>query len=203
MTTTNGKVTVTPGKPASPPVKKIMPPMPPLPEVDPTTDDFLQFWDEFRAEEDRPSTTILGVVVEIPHDVPLYFDDLQMRLAKSKADSESDEARVLYQKMLTCLFGEGTYEQWNQTGLLTAKMLRVLTVWGIRNANGMRCTFQEAGQLVLEAIAEEATAGKPVGPNRATRRTPTTASSRTRASGTTGARSKRISNASTARKPKT
>lgn len=201
--TTNGQITVTPGRPKRPESRKIMPPMPAEPAPDASTDDFLKFWDQFRTQEVQPTTTILGVVVEIPTDVPLYFDDLQRRMSQSKADSESDEARALYEEMLALLFGEGTLDKWKETRKLTGLMLRVLVAWGIRNANSVPTTFEQAGELVVEAIKAEAE-GKPSGPNRAARRKPAVkGSSTTRGSGTTGQPSRRTSRASTARKPKT
>lgn len=197
---TNGKVTVSPGRPTTPAPKKIMPPMPPPVEPDAATDDFLRFWDQFQAQNTRETTTILGVEVEVPSDVPLYFDELQRRMSQSQADSESAEARALFEEMLALLFGEGTLDQWQETRLLTGKMLRVLTTWGMRNANGMRTSFDEAGKLMLDAEKAEAE-GKPAGPKRAPRRIPAvTASSTTRGSGKTGQRSKPISRASTAKK---
>lgn len=204
---TNG-VRVTPGKPQAPAAKratvkpKVMPPLPPLPPPDPETDDFLSFWDGFRAEEVPKQTTILGVVVDIPVDLPLYYDDLQERMSTSTAGVDSDEAEAMYYEMLALLFGEGTLDQWKATKKLTSRMLRVLTIWGIRNGNGTATSFAEAGHLVREAEQAEAE-GKPLGPNRAERRKRATGarSSTSRTSGTTGQPSKATSRASTAKKP--
>lgn len=195
---TNG-VKVTPGKPAAGPVKKIFPPMPPV-EDDHTDDDFLNFWGEWRAQQKPKTTTILGVEVEIPTDVPLMFDEIQERLSESRAESDSEEAQALFGEMCTVLFGENTYEQW-RAKRLTVLQLRVLVTWGMLNAQGQPSTFAEAGEVVNKAIKDEAE-GKLSGPNRATRRKNArdTASSKTGASATTGRRSKQISPASTASK---
>lgn len=187
---------VSPGKPDKAPVK-VFPPLPPVEEDTDREDDFLKFWAEFRAGEAQKTTRILGIDVAVPSDLPLSFDDVQTRLAASKADVESDEAQALFAEMVSVLFGEEIYAAWKQRGL-TSLMLRVLVTWGLMNANGTETTFAEAGEVVKQQIADEA-AGKPQGPNRATRRAAAKkpASSRTQGSGTTGQPSKQISPAST------
>lgn len=184
------------GKPAAPERKVIMPVMPPPEDTTAEREqDFSAFWDSFRTKVQPKTTNILGVDVVIPTDVPLAFEDLQERMAASKADVNSPEAHAMFKEMLVTLFGEGTYEQWRANGL-TALQLRVLVVWGMLNGNGNHTTFERAGEIVLEELAEEAAGKAPAAPNRASRRA-AAASSRTRASATTGQRSKRTSSAST------
>jgi hypothetical protein len=181
-----------------------MPLMPPPDPADAPDQDFEAFWDEFLPQLGGGRVEhILGVDVVVPVDVPLYFDELESRMAESKAASDSPEAVALYKEMLAVLFGQNTFETWQKNGV-TSMQMRVLTAWGMINARGKPITFREAGQLVLEALREEAEAaeGKPQGPNRATRRKTAAASSRTRASGTTGSRSKATSGGSTASRAK-
>lgn len=195
-------VKVTPGRPA-PAKKKIFPPLPPPEEDNAAEDDFLKFWTEFRADQKPATTTILGVEVVVPTDVPLSFDDVEQRMAASNAETESEEAQALFAEMCAVLFGENTLALWKEKGV-TVLQIRVLTTWGLMNARTGPTTFQEAAETVQQAIKAEAE-GKLPGPNRATRRENArkAASSPTRASGTTGQRSKRTSPANTASKPAT
>lgn len=195
MVAAQNGVRVTPGKPKAA-AKKFFPPMP-EPEVDVEADDFLAFWQGFQAEDKRETKVILGVTVVVPNDLPLSFEDVQERMAASKADSDSDEGKVLLGEMLAVMFGEDVYEQW-RTRHLTGRQLRLLTTWGMLNANGKPTTFEEAGAIMREHEETEAAEGKPSGPqNRADRRAKP-ASSKTIASANTGQRSKPTSRANTA-----
>lgn len=148
-------------------------------------DDFETAWTHYRAQRERPTKHVLGVDVEVPTDIPLLFEDKFRELADSKKVEH-------FAELLVMLFGAGTYDQWKANGI-TESQLRILTVWGISNANGRPTTFAKAVEIVTQAEADEA-AGKliPV-PNRAARR----ASSKTAASAKGGRTSARISAAST------
>lgn len=185
----------TAGRPKSPP-RKVMPPLPEPPaDAVGEDDDFLRFWAAHKAEQKPETTTILGVEVVVPDDVPLAFDDLEERMATSKADADSKEAKALFEEMLAMLFGEDTYAQWRERGI-TSLQLRVITTWGMVNAKGRKIDFAEAMQLTMDAET-----GKATGPNRAARRTAAKASSKSRVSARTGARSRQISGANTESPP--
>lgn len=152
-------------------------------------DEFLAFWEQHRAEQEQPTTRILGVDVVVPTDLPLEVEDLASQLHDSGRRED-------FERLLGILFGPDTFEQWKRNGL-TSRMLRVLVAWGFANANGRSVSFAEAADLVdkAEALkAERDAAGKATGPNRAARR----ASSKTRASAGTGRSSSRTSAANTA-----
>lgn len=177
-----------------------MPPLPPA-EPDHQDDDFLAFWDRYKATKGRETVRILGVEVTVPTDMPLtYEDDFRERMGTlrvSTTDSSSQQALEEFRELLVPLFGEGTYEVWKERGL-TGRMLQVLLAWAMRNAKGQPTTFEEAAEIVDEAEQLRAEGKAPAAPNRAARR----ASSRTRASAGTGASSKPTSRASTASRRK-
>lgn len=148
-------------------------------------DDFLEFWAQHRAQQDRPTKRILGVDVEVPNELPLNFSDRFAHLQ----DSEDPED---IQALLAILFGEGVLGRWIDNGV-TYEQLKVLLAWGVANGSGKAMTFAEAAVVVEQAEAAAA-AGKAATPiNRAARR----ASSKTAGSAAGGRSSKRTSRANT------
>lgn len=166
---------------------KNLPPKPPLapPEVDADNDDFLAFWGEHQARQKYPTVTILGVTIEVPHDIPIGFD------AQVEQLQESEDIADM-QRLSAFLFGEGVVEQW-MANRMTRQQWQVLIVWAMANGGGQPTSFSEAAEMVARA-EEHAAQGKaqPV-PNRQARR----ASSKTRASAGTGRTSRRTSAVST------
>lgn len=138
-------------------------------------DDFLAFWQQQRAKDKPEVKQILGVEVPVPTDMPLGMQDL----AEQLMDSE-DAADI--ERLVAMLFGPLAYGQWKANGI-TAAMLGVLLAWGMSNAAGKPCTFEEAAVLADDLAQGKAPA---IGPNRAARRAKPQASSATRASGRTG-----------------
>lgn len=142
-------------------------------ELVPDEDDFLRYW-ATRPGKPAETRTIIGVTVEVPHDVPLRFnDDVAERIGSSDPDS--------VKFLLEGLFGADPLEQWVANGA-TGEQLQVILAWGMANAQGKPCDFAEAAELVAQAQARDAEGKAPVPLNRAARR----ASSRTRASARTG-----------------
>lgn len=138
-------------------------------------DDFLAFWRQKRAKDKPEVKQILGVEVAVPTDMPLGMQDLAEELM------DSEDPRDI-ERLVAMLYGPLVYDQWKANGV-TVEMLGVLLTWGMSNAAGKPCTFEEAA-----ALAEEIEQGKApkATPNRAARRAKPRASSATRASGRTG-----------------
>jgi len=136
-------------------------------------DDFLSYWAS-RPEKAVETKTIIGVVVPIPRDLPLKFNDQVAELASS---SDEDDVKHL----LTTLFGTDPLAAWVENGATTAQ-LQVILAWGMANGQGQETSFAEAAEIVEKARARDAEGKAPVPLNRAARR----ASSRTRASARTG-----------------
>lgn len=141
-----------------------------------------QGWDAFWSEVNAKGATetIRGVIVPVPTDLPLGF---QQRMNQLK-DSTRDED---VQELVTLIFGEGVLDQWVAAEMGTREF-QVVLGWGVANGGGKPTTFREAYDMVMTAEAE----GKAPGPNRATRRAATK-----KPSSATGATSKRTSSAST------
>lgn len=145
-------------------------------------------WDDFWAEVERTeaaergqaaTTTIRGVTVPIPHDLPLRFD---RKLNRLKDSTSEDDIRAL----LEDLFGADVLDAWVEAGM-TSREFRVLLRWAVANARGTTMTFREA----YDAVRADEQQGKAQ-----TKPTPSTPSSA--ASGDSGPSSKRTSPASTA-----
>lgn len=164
--------------------------MPARPEtVRDDEDDFLAFWVEHRASQKRENKRILGVEVEVPHDIPLSFEDTINALSESGSREDLG-------KIVKILFGSDILDQWLDRDI-TRDQFQVIVMWAMANAGGRPTTFAEAAQLNADAEAKKAQAaaeGKAVPINRAARR----ASSKTGGSGGTGRSSKRTSRANTA-----
>lgn len=150
-------------------------------------DDFLAFWSQHRAKQDRETKTILGVTIEVPTELPLGVEDLYNELSEQDITSLS-----AVEPLVELLFGRDVFGVWKRNGI-TLDMLQVLFAWAMSNGAGKPISFEEAAVVVAEA---EAT-GK--ARNRAARR----ASSKTLASARGGRSSSRTSAASTASKRKT
>lgn len=136
-----------------------------------------EFWSEIERAEaakrgDSATTTIRGVEVAVPHDLPLKFD---RRLAL--VEQSEDEADV--HALIVDLFGVDAFEAWVDAGMKSLEFRTVL-LWGIAHGKGRKITFAEA----FEAVETE---GKALKPNRSERR----------ASGKAGGASKRTSKENT------
>ncbi|WP_327169568.1 hypothetical protein [Streptomyces subrutilus] len=134
-------------------------------------------WDAYWASVSRPKvTTIRGVEVAIPTDMPMLVEQRMEELGDSEDLKDIGE-------LVGMVFGRDCLEQWRdaEMGLLE---FQVVLTWGMANARGREISFQEAYELTRQGVEE----GKAPPPNRAARRAPSAA---------TGGRSKRISSAST------
>lgn len=159
-----------------------------VPDEDHEEDDFLAFWTQHRAQSKPATKKILGLVVEVPTELPLSFEDRYLELV----DKSSDDTRAV-EELLQLLFGQDVWAVWKANGLTTS-MLKVLLVWGAANGGGTAMSFEEAVVKAAEWEAEaDAGKAKPV-PNRKDRR----ASSKTAESDAGGRSSSRTSAASTA-----
>lgn len=157
----------------------------PDPIDDGQDDDFLAYWN---AQPKRQVETkrILGVVIPVPHDVPLKFTE---ELHELKNSTDPEDTKYLLQT----LFGSNPLEQWTANGA-TAEQLTVILAWAMANAQGRKMDFAEAHEVVVKAQAAEAEGKAPPAPNRKDRR----ASSATGVSASTGRASSRTSVANTA-----
>ncbi len=140
-----------------------------------TADDFDAFWAEVRG---RRTTTVCGVEVPVPTDVPYGFQERLDQLGESDRQEDAEE-------LVAMLFGDGVMEQWKAAGIGYVQLLTIIT-WGMAQGTGEPMSFAEAYKAVLARDQE----GK--APNRAARR----AASKPR-SASTGGPSKRTSSAST------
>lgn len=127
-----------------------------------STEDFDAFWAAHRAQRQRPTATIRGVVVAVPDSIPLEFEDLYAQ-AQGRSDPDA------YRRLIAHLFGEDTYVAWKAAGMGSAE-LQVVLAWGMANAAGRRMSFAEAAEFVATAEATKSAAGKAPRPNRAARR---------------------------------
>lgn len=117
-------------------------------------------WDEFWAEVSGGRTEIIrGVEVRVPSDVPIGFEERVSELSTSSAREDIAE-------LVGALFGDQTFEAWEQADMGLIELMTVLT-WGMAQASGQDVTFREAYEMVTEA---EAAGGKAPAPNRAARR---------------------------------
>lgn len=146
-------------------------------------DEFLAFWRDHRARATQQTVRILGVDVPVPSELPMAITDAAEQITESNDPADLE-------RVVAMLFGSDVYAQWKANGLTTG-MLSVLVTWGMSNAVGQACTFEEAAELAQKA--EEA--GKVrLAANRAARR----ASSPTAPSATIGRSSWPTSGVSTA-----
>lgn len=117
-------------------------------EVEPEEiDDFLAFL----AEQDPTEvevTTIYGVKVEIPRDVPLLFNQKLIALDAGQADDDT------VRELVEILFGSDIYNGWVLAGM-TDRQFAIIFTWGMANAKGKRTTFAEAKKMLEESEAEE------------------------------------------------
>lgn len=141
-----------------------------------------QSWDDFWASVSRPeTTTIRGVEVAVPTDMPMVVE----QRAEQLHDSESLDDIA---ELVGMIFGQDCLSQWRDAGM-GLREFRVVLTWGMANARGRKLSFAEA-----YALAQEADEGKAPAPNRAARRAQ---------SAGTGGRSKPTSRASTGSARKT
>ena len=140
------------------------------------TESWDAFWSErSRAEAvERPHTTIRGVHVPVPHDLPLAFE---RRVEELKGSSREEDVREL----VGMVFGGDVLGEWVSAGMGRDEFETVL-LWGMAAGRGKPLTFAEA----REAVLTRGNSLRPVA-NRAARR----------GSGGSGGPSKRTSHAST------
>lgn len=150
------------------------------PEGESTTDhDFDAWWAEHAAS--RPTTTILGVTIPIPSQVPAEIM-LNPDAAMALDVKDTDEMIRLLEQMLdlTGIDGQLTVADWISRGLGSEQLLVIFT-WSL--INGMRPPGKSAVSFarVLRIVtdAEQGKALSPAPTNRAGRRA--AASSRTAA----------------------
>lgn len=152
-------------------------------EVDEVDDH--QSWDDFWAEvvPDERTETIRGVIIKVPHRLPLKFD----RRATQLKNSGDEEA---IGELLTMLFGVNVLDAWVDADMDDLE-LKVALMWGMAHGKGRAISFRRAYELVMEQEAAKAQ-------DQAEGKAPASARSSTRkrsASGSTGGRSKRTSDA--------
>lgn len=99
------------------------------------------FWDEQLRREaaergEAPTTTIRGVEVRVPADMPLGFEE---RLRRAQAASDEDTFRDL----LSQLFGVDVLDAWVAAGM-GRREYEVVLIWGVSRGRGSKITFQEA-----------------------------------------------------------
>jgi hypothetical protein len=146
------------------------------------TESFDAFWAEVRG---RKTTTICGVTVAVPNDIPFGFNERFEALKDSERQEDASELVAMF-------FGDGLMEQWEKAGIGYFQLLTILT-WGMAQATGQDMSFAEAYEAVTSAdIGGKAPA------NRAERRA---APKKRSAAG--GGQSKRTSSASTTSARKT
>lgn len=144
--------------------------------VTPAPESFDAFWNEIHGG--HRTTTVEGVEVTVPTDVPMGFERRFAELSESSSDDDVAE-------LVTLLFGEDAAAQWLAPPAIGFRKLLTILMWGMAQSLGEDITFREAYDRVQGKAR--------TGPNRAARR----AASK-KPSGTTGGRSKRTSSASTA-----
>lgn len=120
-----------------------------LPDVDQFDDeekppDAFLAWVAEQDPTDVEYTTIYGVEVEIPTDVPLLFEAKVEALNGGTADDDA------VNELVEILFGSDVYDRWVQAGM-TSKHFSIVFTWGLANANGKRTTFAEAAELVKQS----------------------------------------------------
>jgi hypothetical protein len=139
------------------------------------SESFDAFWAEVRG---RKTTTICGVTVAVPNDIPFGFRERMDDLRDSESQEDASELVAMF-------FGDGVMQQWQAAGIGYYQLLTILT-WGMAQATGQDMSFAEA----YEAVTSADIGGK--APNRAARRA---APKERSAAG--GGPSKRTSSAST------
>lgn len=105
------------------------------------------FWEEIRRKEEAerggPKTEIIrGVMVLVPHDLPIRFD---RRLDQLKGSSSDEDLKAL----LADLFGADVLDAWIDAGM-TPMELRVVLMWGVAQGKGRAMSFRQAYELVKE-----------------------------------------------------
>ncbi|MEV4837791.1 hypothetical protein AB0K05_24935 [Nonomuraea sp. NPDC049486] len=99
------------------------------------------FWDETLRQEaaergQEPSTTIRGIQVRIPVDLPLGFEE-KLRRARAAYDEAT------FKQLLQDLFGVDVLDAWFAAGMGEREYQVVLT-WGISCGRGRPISFREA-----------------------------------------------------------
>lgn len=160
---------------------------PELPDQDaPALDSFDAWWADHSQAREVETTTILGVEVDVPTDIPL---EVEMLLTRKDGNLTSDDVR----RAVELVFGEDVLADWmSQTPPISSFQFSVIFAWAMSHGQGKPVTFQEAAEAIREAQEAE----RPT--NRAARR----AAARPRGSAT-GSRSPQTSRGSTgSRRPR-
>lgn len=138
---------------------------------------FDAFWDEVHGG--RRTTTVCGVEIVVPNDLPFGFSERFNSLQESESDEDAAQ-------LIALLFGDDAAKTWmSPPGIGTRKLFTILT-WGMAQALGENLSFAEAHERITQRMTSKGKA--PSGQNRAARR---------KQSATTGGRSKPTSNGST------
>ncbi|MEJ2886150.1 hypothetical protein [Actinomycetospora aeridis] len=119
----------------------------PAPVVDagPVMEDFDAFWAQYQTT--KPQVRILGEVVPIPHDMPLWVEQLSER---GRQNTVAD-----LHKMVDALYGANTLQRWIDRGA-GLKQLKVIIAWTTLRVQGRQVTFADAMTKADELEAAEA-----------------------------------------------
>lgn len=120
-----------------------------------------QSWDDFWAEVQREQSgkveteVIAGVVVPVPHDLPLHIVQRGEALA---LDADDNAIKGLVAE----IFGAEIFDAWVAAGM-TMVGFQTALAWGIACGSGARISFRRAYEAVRSG-------GKSLAPNRTVRR---------------------------------
>lgn len=113
----------------------------PTPVDEDGVEDFDAYWSS--VERTGPRVRVAGVVIDLPPAIPLEFDLLAKRMAKSNSE-------VHIKRLLAILFGGATLEQWAEAGM-DLEQFKVLLAWAPQRIAGSDVSVAEVAAKVKAA----------------------------------------------------